>query len=98
MAALTFHTVACVGFIVLVEALVGWQLYRAFSKGTVNFDVNFFFDTGFRDPRWASRREYYVDFDRNSHPLIYSVLVIFLTGFSLLLLAIAVVVLKVGIA
>jgi hypothetical protein len=98
MAPFTFHTLAAVGFVALALAMVLWRLGRAIGGGAVNFDVNFFFDTGFRNPSAPAGPEYFVDIGKNSHPFVYRALVLFLSGFALLLVAIGIVILKVGIA
>jgi hypothetical protein len=97
MAPITFHTIAAVGFSTVISAVILWRLWIAISRGTVNFDLNFFFDTGFRDSKRGGAPEFYVDISRDSYPLLYWGLILLMSGVGVLLLIIAVVVLKVGI-
>jgi hypothetical protein len=88
MAPITFHTMAALGFSTAISAIILWRLWIAIGRGSLNFDLNFFFDTGFRGPKRATEPEYYVDISRDSYPL---------SGAAALLLIIAVVILRVGI-
>jgi hypothetical protein len=97
MAPITFHTIAAVGFSTVISAVILWRLWIALGRGTVNFDLNFFFDTGFRDSKRGGAPEFYVDISRDSYPLVYWGLILFMSGAAALLLTIAVVVLRVGI-
>ena len=72
------------------------MLFR--SRQTINFDINFFFDTGFRSSRSPGTREYYVDFNRAGYPFLFWCVVVFYAASVALLLGIGIVILKVGIA